>query len=99
MTTVYDLWRTAYDLYARARSSLDPTTKTNLLRTADDYLKQANEIRRSEMTKAEWPKSDRKLGPASVRPAPHELSGGSVADAVELALCGLVQNEAVEEIE
>jgi hypothetical protein len=33
-----------------------------LMQGADDYLKQANDIRRSQVIKAEFPKSDRKFG-------------------------------------
>ena len=46
MATVEELWKMAHDMYARARGSLDPLTKRKLLRAADDYLKQANELRR-----------------------------------------------------
>jgi len=52
----------AHNLYARARSSADPATKRMLMRTADDYLKQANDIRRRQIIKAEFPKPDRRLG-------------------------------------
>ncbi len=52
----------AHNLYARARSSADPATKRMLMRTADDYLKQVNDIRRRQIIKAEFPKPDRRLG-------------------------------------
>ena len=52
----------AHNLYARARASVDPATKRMLMQAADDYLKQANDIRRSRVIKAEFPKSDRKFG-------------------------------------
>ncbi len=62
----------AHNYYARARSSVDPSTKRMLMQAADDYLKQANDIRRSQVVKAEFPKAefpkagfpkpDRKLG-------------------------------------
>jgi hypothetical protein len=62
MKTVNELWQTAHKLYVRARSSADPATKRMLMRAADDYLKQANDIRRSQVIKAEFPKPDRKFG-------------------------------------
>jgi Holliday junction resolvase-like predicted endonuclease len=45
MATVEELWQGAHDLYARARTSIDPSTKRMLMRAADDYLKQADDIR------------------------------------------------------
>jgi hypothetical protein len=57
MTTVDELWQVAHDLYARARSSGDPAARRTLMRAADDYLKQANDIRRSQVVKAEFPKA------------------------------------------
>lgn len=67
MTTVDDFWQIAHNLYARARSSTDPVAKRMLMRAADDFLKQANDIRRSQIIKAEFPKAafhkpERKLG-------------------------------------
>lgn len=62
MTTVDELWQMAHNLYARARSSSDPATKRMLMQAADDYLRQANDIRRRQIIKAEFPRSDRKLG-------------------------------------
>lgn len=62
MKTVDELWQMAHNLYARARASVDPATKRMLMEAADDYLKQANDIRRSQVIKAEFPKSDRKFG-------------------------------------
>jgi len=55
--TVEVLWQVAHSLYARARSSADPAAKRMLMRAADDYLKQANDIRRSQVVKAEFPKA------------------------------------------
>jgi hypothetical protein len=52
----------AHDLYSRARASVDPSTKRMLMQAADDYLKQANDIRRRPVIKAEFPKPDRKFG-------------------------------------
>jgi hypothetical protein len=43
--TVDELLGMAYDAYARARSSPDASTKQNLTRIADGYLKQAKETR------------------------------------------------------
>jgi hypothetical protein len=62
MKTVDELWQMAHNLYARARASGDPSTKALLMQAADDYLKQANDIRRSQVIKAEFPKPDRKFG-------------------------------------
>jgi hypothetical protein len=52
----------AHHVYARARASDDPTMKVKLIHEADEYLKHANEIRLGEMTKAEWPKPDSRVG-------------------------------------
>jgi hypothetical protein len=56
MTTVDELWQVAHNLYAR--SSGDPAARRMLMRAADDYLKQANDIRRSQVVKAEFPKAE-----------------------------------------
>jgi hypothetical protein len=42
MATVDELREKAHEAYARARASLDPSTKQELLNLADDYLKQAH---------------------------------------------------------
>jgi hypothetical protein len=44
--TVDELLGMAFDAYARARSSPDASTKQNLTRVADGFLKQAKEMRR-----------------------------------------------------
>jgi len=62
MKTVDELWQMAHNLYGRARASVDPDMKRMLMQAADDYLKQANDIRRSRVIKAEFPKPDRKFG-------------------------------------
>ena len=62
MKTVDELWQMAHSLYVRARASVDPATKRMLMQAADDYLKQANDIRRGQVIKAEFPKSDKKFG-------------------------------------
>ena len=61
MTSVEELWQKAHEIYARARSSVDPLTQRALMSAADDYLKQAEEIRCSQIIKAEFPKSDGKF--------------------------------------
>ena len=61
MTGVEELWQKAHEIYARARSSIDPLMQRTLMNAADDYLKQAEEIRRSQIIKAEFPKSDGKF--------------------------------------
>jgi len=55
-STVETLCQVAHKLYARARSSADPMARRMLMRAADDYLKQANDIRRCQVVKAEFPK-------------------------------------------
>ena len=63
MAIVDELRETAHDLYARARSSIDPSTQRMLMKAADDYLRQAEEMRRGHTTiRAEFPKLDRKIG-------------------------------------
>jgi hypothetical protein len=44
--TVDELLGMAHDAYARARVSPDASTKQKLTRLADDYLKQAKDMRR-----------------------------------------------------
>jgi hypothetical protein len=44
--TVDELLGMAHDAYARARASPDASTKQKLTRLADDYLKQAKDMRR-----------------------------------------------------
>jgi hypothetical protein len=58
MATVDDLWQMAHTLYARARSSVDPSAKLRLMRAADDHLKLANDMRRGQVVKAEFPKAE-----------------------------------------
>jgi hypothetical protein len=63
MATVDELWQMSTDLYARGQSSNDPSTKQRLMRMAYDYLKQAEEVRRSRtVIQAEYPNPDRKIG-------------------------------------
>ncbi len=62
MPTVAELWEMAHDLYARARASLDPSEKRKLMKLADNYLKQADDMRRGHtVIKAEFPKHDWKI--------------------------------------
>ena len=60
MATVDELWQMAHDLYARARTSTDASTKQMLMKRADDLLRQADELRRSHIIQAEFPKPDRR---------------------------------------
>ncbi len=61
MATVDELWQMSTDLYARAQSSDHP--KQRLMRMAYDYLKQAEEMRRSRtVIQAKYPNPDRKIG-------------------------------------
>ena len=63
MATVDELWQRAHELYARARTSIDPSTKRMLMNAADNYLRQADEIRRGRMvTRAEYPNIENKIG-------------------------------------
>jgi predicted transcriptional regulator len=62
MATVNELWQMARDLYARARTSIDPSTKQMLMKRADDLPKQAEELRYSHVIQAAFPKPDRKIG-------------------------------------
>ena len=62
MATAVELREMAHEIYARARASLDPSTKQRLLDLADDYLKQADELRRGDVIQAAFPKPDRNIG-------------------------------------
>jgi Holliday junction resolvase-like predicted endonuclease len=62
MATSVELREMAHEVYARARASLDPSIKQQLLRLADDYLKQADELRRADVIQAAFPKPDRNIG-------------------------------------
>ena len=62
MVTVDELREIAHKVYAQARASLDPSTKQELLRVADDYLKQADALRCGHVVQAVFPKSDGKIG-------------------------------------
>ncbi|HMJ50252.1 MAG TPA: hypothetical protein VK440_06790 [Burkholderiales bacterium] len=62
MATAVELREMAHEIYARARASLDPLTKKRLLDLADDYLKQADELRRGDVVQAAFPKPDRHIG-------------------------------------
>lgn len=57
MATVDELRGMAYDAYARARASLDPLKKQKLTKSADDYLKQAEQLRRGQIMQAAFPES------------------------------------------
>jgi hypothetical protein len=62
MANVDELWQMATDLYARGQSSNDPSMKQMLMRTAHDYLKQAEELRRAAQSSGpSIRKSDRKI--------------------------------------
>ena len=62
MATVDEFREIAHEAYARARASLDPSTKQELLNLADDYLKQAEELRRAHVVQAAFQKSDKNIG-------------------------------------
>ena len=62
MATAVELQEMAHEVYARARASLDPVIKQQLLNLADDYLKQADELRRGDVIQAAFPKADINIG-------------------------------------
>lgn len=65
MATIEELWKMAYDVYARARASLDPSAKLTPMRAADDYLKQAEELRRKRVVvQAAFPERHRRASEA-----------------------------------
>jgi Holliday junction resolvase-like predicted endonuclease len=58
-TIVDELRETAHDLYARARSSIDPSTQRMLMKAADGYLRRAEEMRTGRaVIRAEFPTLD-----------------------------------------
>jgi len=48
MATVTELRKMAHDLYARAQASHNPFTKRKFRKSADDYLEEAEHLRRSQ---------------------------------------------------
>ena len=63
MGMIEEFWNMARDMYARARASLDPSTKLRLIKTADDYLKLAVDIERERVVvQAAFPKPDDRFG-------------------------------------
>jgi hypothetical protein len=53
----------ATDLYARGQLSIDPSTKRMLMTAADNYFRQAEEMRRGRtVIRSEFPKLDRQIG-------------------------------------
>jgi hypothetical protein len=61
MATVTELRKMAHDLYARARASRNPFTKQKFRKSADDYLEEAEQLRRGQKyPKAAFPKKLRK---------------------------------------
>jgi hypothetical protein len=58
MMTIDELRQLAHDLYSAARASADPAKKRLLMRAADGYLRQVDEMRRGHVaTNAKFPKS------------------------------------------
>jgi len=67
MATVEELWNMAHGLYARARASLDPSMKRKLMGVADDYLRQAEAIRRERVIiQATFPEPDSPTSEAEI---------------------------------
>jgi hypothetical protein len=63
MATVDELLLMARDFSGQARASPDPQEKRKLMRLADDYLRQAEEIRNGRpVISAEFPNPERKIG-------------------------------------
>ena len=61
MATVDELLMMARDFSGQARASPDPQKKRTLMRLADDYLRQAEEIRNGRpVISAEFPNPERK---------------------------------------
>ena len=52
MTNVFDLWDKAHEAYAYARSVPDESEKQEMLRQADSYLREAEQIRRAHTVEA-----------------------------------------------
>jgi hypothetical protein len=48
MATVTELRKMAHDLYARAGASRNPFSKQKFRKSADDYLEEAEQLRRSQ---------------------------------------------------
>jgi len=48
MATVTELRKMAHDLYASARASRNPFTKQKFRKSADDYLEEAEQLRRGQ---------------------------------------------------
>jgi hypothetical protein len=62
MAIIDELWQRAHELYARARTSVDPSTQRMQMNVADNYLRQADEIRRGQpVIRAEYPNTDKKI--------------------------------------
>jgi hypothetical protein len=55
MPKPFELWDRARELYAMARATLDPIAKSQLLGTADGYLRWADEIRKAMADKETRP--------------------------------------------
>jgi predicted N-acyltransferase len=50
MATDTELRKMARDFYARARASRNPFTKRKFRKAADDYIEEAEQLRRSQNT-------------------------------------------------
>jgi hypothetical protein len=61
MISEYELRMMAHDTYVQARTSDDALKKRRLLRLADDYLRQADELFRQRIIRAAYRKSERKV--------------------------------------
>jgi hypothetical protein len=74
MATVDELREMAQDLYARARASRDPFTKQKLRKAAADYLKEAEQLRRSQNIQVAFPKKENTMKSTKYRTAASVLA-------------------------
>jgi hypothetical protein len=58
MTTADDLMGSAQRFYALARVASDTTTKLQLVCLADDYFRQANELRHEQIIGDRWAQNE-----------------------------------------
>jgi len=55
MTVADDLMTKAQRFYALAHAAANPVTKLQLVSLADDYFRQANELRHEHVARERWP--------------------------------------------
>ena len=63
MSRIDELLQKALACYAQARSAVDPSTKVQLNKEGDEYIKQADQFQRGRtVVQAAFPKPDIKIG-------------------------------------